>query len=369
MAEPLKNVYNIEFFKRFNAAVTTNLDHFDSEQFLSTVHLGNWEELELKERMRRISTSLRPHLNADFDKSLSELKGIVKTLQKNSTSEFNYEFMFLPDYVEVFGQGHFASSVKALTSITQFTSCEFAVRPFIATQPEKMYKQMMRWAVHKHKLVRRLASEGYRPRLPWAMALPELKQDPSPLLDMLELLKDDEAETVRKSVANNLNDISKDNTDVVLKLTEKWIGKSKECDWVLKHGCRSLLKLGIPKAMELFGLGFNPDLSYSQLTLHSKHIKLGDYLEFSFNVVNSSESYVLVRLEYAIYYQKANGSLSKKVYKISEKEYPGSSETPIVRKQQFKPISTRTFHDGLHKLALIINGKEFESLDFNLSIT
>ncbi|MFK7758195.1 MAG: DNA alkylation repair protein [Flavobacteriales bacterium] len=368
MAEPLKNIYSPEFFQEFNEAMSHGHAKFNAKAFLTEVYSDGWEDLELKGRMRRISSSLRPFLNSDYKESLSELKICVKALQKKTDSEFNYEFMFIPDYVEVFGLEDLNPSVKAFTSITQFSSCEFAVRPFIATHPQKMYKQMIQWAVHKDKLVRRLASEGYRPRLPWAMALPELKIDPSPLLEMLELLKDDEAETVRKSVANNLNDISKDHPKLILELAQKWIGRTKQCDWVLKHGCRTLLKKGMPEAMELFGLSYNSNITHASLTVSEKSINMGDSLEFSFNLVNSSKSYVLTRLEYAIYYQKANGTLSKKVYKISEKEYAGNSEVLISRKQPFKPISTRKFHAGKHQLALIINGKEFERYDFNLSI-
>ena len=366
MAEPLKYGYNQAFFDHLCECISTNMPSFNKTLFLKEIHAKNWEDLELKERMRRISTTLRNHLDADYKSSLKQLISIIKSLQKNQRGEYGYEYMFLPDYIEVFGQKEHIASLKAITSVTQFSSCEFAVRPFIIKDSEMLYRQMMIWAVHKHKMVRRLASEGFRPRLPWAMALPELKKDPSPLLPMLELLINDEAETVRRSVANNLNDISKDHPNLVIELAQKWYGESQETDWVIKHACRSLLKQGIPEVMEIFGLGYNKNIQVSKPDIKINSIQLGDHLEFNFELENKSNSYILVRLEYAIYYQKANGSLSKKVYKISEKEYPGNTDSNIIRRQSFKPISTRKFHSGLHQLALVINGKEFEKVDFSL---
>ena len=366
MAEPLKNAYNSSFFTSFNDAVASVIPNFNSELFLSQVKAGDWPELELKQRMRRISNTLRAHLHKDVKESFKQVVKLVKALENDSASEFRYEIMFIPDYVEVYGREHTGASLMAFTNITQLVTCEFAVRPFIISQPELMYKQMMQWATHKHKMVRRLASEGFRPRLPWGMALPALKKDPSPLLEMLDLLRNDEAETVRLSVANNLNDISKDNPELVLKLATKWKGQSKKCDWLLKHGCRTLLKQGNQEAMEIFGLGYDKRITPKDLIISKTQIKVGDSLEFSFTLSNQSSSYTLIRLEYAIYYQKANKTLSKKVYKISEKKHPGNTQTRINRKQKFTPISTRVFHPGLHQLALIINGKEFEKREFNL---
>ncbi len=368
MAEPLKNVYNREFFDKLCNALCTANPTFNSDKFVELVHAKGWEDLELKGRMRRISESLRSCLDSDYEESLNQIIRTIKVLSEGKTGDFGYEYMFFPDYVERFGLDHVPASLNAMTSITQFSSCEFAIRPFILQDAELMYKKMMSWAVHKNKLVRRLASEGFRPRLPWAMALPALKKDPSPLLPMLDLLKTDEAETVRLSVANNLNDISKDHPELVIELASKWIGDNKLTDWVLKHACRTLLKAGNQKALELFGLGYDESIKVTSPELKRKEISLGEDLEFTFCLENISNSYKLVRLEYAIHYQKANGSLSKKVYKISEKEYAGEAEFVINRKQSFKPISTRKFHTGIHKLALVINGKEFEPIEFNLSI-
>lgn len=217
-------------------------------------------------------------------------------------------------------------------------------------------------------MVRRLSTEGCRPRLPWAMALPFLKRDPAPILPILENLKSDDSESVRRSVANNLNDIAKDHPDQVIDIAERWLGKSKETDWVVKHGCRTLLKQGHPEALKLFGLGEVKGVEIVDFKLKTPKISLGDYLEFSSLLVNKNDHKVHLRLEYAVYYVKANGTLSKKVYKISEKEYDAASSTLIERRQHFKPISTRKYHPGLHQIAMVVNGREFERHDFELTI-
>jgi 3-methyladenine DNA glycosylase AlkC len=151
-------------------------------------------------------------------------------------------YIFLPDYIEQYGLEDFESSVKAIENVTRFVSCEFAVRPFILKYGGTMMKKMRTWSLHKSYHVRRLSSEGSRPRLPWAISIPELKKDPSPILPILENLKNDPSEWVRRSVANNLNDIAKDHPGLVIELARKWKGISRETDAIIKHGSRTLLK-------------------------------------------------------------------------------------------------------------------------------
>ena len=156
------------------------------------------------------------------------------------------------------------------------------------------------------------------------MALPNLKENPAPIIPILENLKNDPARFVRLSVANNLNDIAKDNPEIVIDLAKKWKGESKEVDWIIKHGCRTLLKQGNPEVMELFG--FNSTISniyVEDFQISSPEVKVGDSLEVSFKLLNKNDQTTKIRLEYGIYYQKANGTLTKKVHKISEKEYAG----------------------------------------------
>jgi len=275
--------------------------------------------------------------------------------------------MILDNYVEHYGLDDYETSIKAIERVTQFTSCEFSTHPFILKYPDKMMKQMLMWSTHEHWGVRRLASEGCRPRLPWAMALPNLKKDPSPIIPILENLKNDPAKNVRLSVANNLNDIAKDNPEIVIDLAKRWKGESEQVDWIIKHGCRTLLKQGNREVMELFGFDcIVKNISIENFQISTPRVKVGDSLQFSFNLLNKNNEKTKIRLEYGIYYQKANGTLTKKVHKISEKEYTANSITCITRKHSFKVVTTRKFHLGLHQVAVIINGNEFAKYNFDL---
>ena len=277
--------------------------------------------------------------------------------------------MFLPDYVEKYGLANtdYQTSIHAIEQITQFTSCEFAVRPFIIQYPQKMMQQMLVWTTHESEHVRRLASEGCRPRLPWAMALPSLKQEPSPILPILTQLKNDPSEYVRRSVANNLNDITKDNPEIVLQIAQGWKGESPQTDRILKHGCRTLLKQGNTTVLQLFGFGAVDGIALSNFRILTPSVKIGDYLQFSFELTNKAPQPILLRLEYGLYYLKSNGSLSRKVFKISEKQYDGQRTTTILRKQSFRLITTRQFYTGQHQLSIIVNGRELAKESFELT--
>ncbi|WP_420601866.1 DNA alkylation repair protein [Flagellimonas sp.] len=366
MAELFKNIYNPTFFSRFTECMEKVFPKFDTNSFLKEIYDYEWDNKELKQRMRHITHALKNHLTGSFNTNVELLLELIPVLKQNDFRSDNLEFIFLPDFVEIYGADDYDTSIYAFEEITKFVSCEFAVRPFIINHQKKMMQQMMDWSHHEHPMVRRLASEGCRPRLPWAMALPDLKKDPTPILPILEKLKADASESVRRSVANNLNDISKDNPDIVIQLAKKWKGKSKELDWVVKHACRTLLKQGIPEVMRLFGFGKVDNISIEKFQIQTPVVHIGGDLKFSFVLKNTNGKSSKIRLEYGLYYQKANGSLSKKVFKISEKEYASDSSTEILRRQPFKIITTRKFHVGHHQVSLIINGIELDKKDFQL---
>ncbi len=377
MAEPFKNMYNKPFFDRFMKDLKLVIPDFDTREFVSQVMDEEWENKELKQRCKHITTVLKKFLPADYKEAIAkilELLDHVKSARPDFSRIDDKKFgltleygAILDNYVEQYGLDDYGTSVKAIEKITQFTSCEFVVHPFIIRYPDKMMKQMLVWSKHEHWGVRRLASEGCRPRLPWAMALPDLKKDPAPILPILENLKNDPARFVRLSVANNLNDISKDNPQIVIDLVKRWKGESKEVDWIIKHGCRTLLKQGNPEVMKLFGFDcMGENIRIEDFRILTPVVKVGNSLEFSFNLLNGNHRKTKIRLEYGIYYQKANGTLAKKVHKISEKEYAGNSTTQITRRHSFRVVTTRKFHPGLHQVAVVINGNEFEKHDFEL---
>ena len=361
----IKDIYSVSFYEQFGQAVAEVHPTFDKQKFIAAIYEGDFSQKEWKDRMKHTTVVLHQFMPENFPEAVSLLDKIIENLKKNSFTDSNLAFIFFADYIEMYGLDDFKTSAKAFVSITQFISCEFAVRPFILKYKKQMIDEMTKWSLHENHHVRRLASEGSRPRLPWAMAIPYLKKDPDSILPILENLKNDPSEYVRRSVANNLNDIVKDNPQIVLEIARKWKGHSKETDGIIKHGCRTLLKQGHPEILHHYGLN-NANIELSSFEIKTPIVKIGNYLQFHFHLDNKNNEPKTIRLEYAVHYRKAKGHLAKKVFKISEKVYPPNGIIKVERNQSFKIITTRVFHTGKHQLSIIINGTESETLDFEL---
>jgi 3-methyladenine DNA glycosylase AlkC len=229
-----------------------------------------------------------------------------------------------------------------------------------------MYPKMLLWAEHSSPLVRRLASEGFRPRLPWGMGIPALKRDPAPVLPVLEKLKSDPAETVRRSVANNLNDISKDHPALALQLARRWQGKNPDTDWVVRHALRGLLKKGHPAALAMFGFEQGvAGIAIEDLQLPAQ-VPIGGNLEFSFLVKNAAKQDRQIRLEYAIDYLTGTGKISRKVFKIKELTLGAGAAETVWRHQRFTDFTTRKHYPGAHRLRILVNGKELVERAFSV---
>lgn len=358
MAEQLKNIYNRSFFEFFTEVVKDVLPSFDKQAFLARIFDAAWEQRELKQRMRHIAFTLHEFLPVGYPEATEAICKMIQLIRDKYKKEMAFEYMFFPDYIEVFGLEDYETSVKAMEYITEFTSCEFAVRPFLIRYQEQMMKQMLQWSKHPHAMVRRLASEGTRPRLPWAMAVPALKKNPELVLPILENLKTDVSETVRRSVANNLNDIAKSHPELVLKVIKNWWGQTPETDWIIRHGCRTLLRKAHPDVMSHFGYAPGNQLEVKELKLKSSAIKIGAELEFSFRVVSKEKEACKTRIEYGIDYMKANGRHSRKIFKVCEKIFKPGESVQIQRRQDFREMTTRKHYVGRHFLAVLINGEE-----------
>lgn len=367
MSNLLKNLYSPEFFEKFSEVLDLSIENFNSKKFKQLLFDEQWNNKELKERMRHTTKVLNHFLPQDFEKAAKILHQITSELLSPKYKLNALVLMFIPDYIEIYGINHFKTSIGLFEKVTKLSSCEFAVRPFIIKYEQKMMEVMYNWSKHKNEHVRRLASEGCRPRLPWAMALPTLKQNPSPIIPILEQLKQDKSEYVRRSVANNINDITKDNQDLVIDLVKKWKGISADTDAIIKHGCRTLLKSGNKDILAYFNLADANHFAMSNFKIDNKEVKIGGDLSFSFELTNTFSKSEMVRLEYAIYYLKLNGSLNKKVYKISEKTLEKKETILITKRQSFRIITTRQFHKGMHQLAVIVNGVEKNKVEFLLS--
>ncbi len=357
MAERLKDMFfTRESIGKFADTIKQNYPDFEKSEFLKLMFHESFEAKELLDKMRHTTKCL-------FDTLPKPYKKALDILIKAAPDVKGFEAMALPDFVATYGMDDWDLSLPALRHFTKYYSSELAIRPFLAKDPEKGMAYMLAWAEDKNQKVRRLASEGCRPRLPWAMALPKFKKDPSLILPILENLKDDTSEDVRRSVANNLNDISKDNPELALGLCEKWHGQSGNTDKIVKHACRTMLKAGDKRALAIFGYSDPSLITVENLKLDKKALSIGDNLIFSFDI--TVEKKCKVRLEYAVYFVKAKGKLSKKVFKITEKDYdPGTHS--ISKKQSFQEQTTRKHYPGTHQISIIVNGEEKATASFEL---
>lgn len=358
MPEPLKNLYSHSLINSIANEFKSAYPAFSRQEFIDGALLNDWKKLELKERMHRVASTLGKHLPPHFPDA-------VEILLPVSDKFTGLEHLCFPDFIEQFGMDHFKVSMKALEYLTSGSSSEFAIRPFIKQWPNKTMKQMNNWSRSKNEHIRRLASEGCRPRLPWAMALPEYKRDPSAVLEIILNLIKDESLYVRRSVANNLNDISKDNPDLLIKIAEQHLGASTKGDWVIKHACRGLLKQGHKKVMPLFGYTTAKHVSLDNFKI-DKNVSMGEKINFSFKLVTNAKKLGKLRLEFIIDFIKANGKSSAKIFKISEGEYTQSNKI-FTKNFSFKKISTRKYYPGDHAISIVINGKKVATQPFRLT--
>jgi 3-methyladenine DNA glycosylase AlkC len=367
MADALKDIYSKKFITQFAQQCSEIIPSFNPLAFSRFIFNTEWESKALKQRMSHIATAIHVQLDTDYRKSIKQLLQIIDHL-KSKNIQSGFEYLFFPDFVEQYGQEHPDQSLIAIEKITAFSSCEFAIRPFIKTHPEKVMKQMLKWSTHKNLHVRRLSSEGCRPRLPWAMALQDLKKDPAPILPILENLKSDSSEYVRRSVANNLNDIAKDHPAIVSSIVKKWQGLSKETDWIVRHGSRTLLKKADAEIYSLFGLSGTHTASINNFKIKPKTISLGGILHFSFDLINGGQVPAKLRIDFAVYYMKSSGSQNRKLFRISENLYEPGQAYSFNKKISFSDLTTRKHYAGKHAIAIVVNGNEMVTEQFKVVI-
>lgn len=358
MAEPLKNLYSESFITSLASALEKAYP-INKKTFIADVFSNEWPDKELKQRTRHVVHTINKHMPETYPKQVEILKQVAPHFG-------GYAAVLFPDFIEVYGLDNLAISIEALEQFTQYSTSEFAVRPFIIKYEKEMLKQHIKWAKHKNHHVRRLASEGIRPRLPWAMALPAFKKDPSAVLPVIELLKTDESEYVRRSVANNLNDISKDHPQVVLDIVNKWKGIGKETDWIIKHASRGLLKQGHTEALSSFGLNHAIKANVNALNISKNKIRIGDEFTFDFELDLKEKTAHDARVEYRIYFVKATGKSSGKIFQVGTYSMAPKENLSIQRKHKFADLTTRKHHKGTHRIAIVINGKELAEKSFEL---
>ncbi|MEM9987446.1 MAG: DNA alkylation repair protein, partial [Bacteroidota bacterium] len=342
MAELLVNQYfQRPFLDEMGELISKEYSAWDQSLFLGRVYAEDWDQKALLQRMAHISQVLKQGLPEEYLVALDILKRAAK-----GNSGFNG--MVLSDFVGQFGIDQPKESLDALEIFTQVGSAEFAIRQFILKHEVLTMRRMEAWARHPNEHVRRLASEGCRPRLPWAVALPKYKKDPSPVLPILDQLKEDPSMYVRKSVANHLNDLSKDNPEVLLDLLESWKPNAPATtQWIIKHALRSLVKQGSPRALSLLGFE-SKNIKVSHLQLKPHNMSMGETLEFGFEITNLGEKEAQVVVDYQIHFVKANGVTAPKVFKLKNVKLGPEQSIQMSKSHTIKPITTRKYYSGHH---------------------
>jgi 3-methyladenine DNA glycosylase AlkC len=359
MAGPLKYLFSIAFVNSLANQIKQHHKKFNTIAFVDDVFDNIWNEKELKQRMRHITDCINKHIPLSYQHQ-------VEILSEVAPKFTGFTAMIFPDFIEVYGLDNLTTSIKAIELFTQYSSSEFAVRPFIIKYPKEMLKQHMKWAQHQNYHVRRLAGEGIRPRLPWALALTAFKKDPTPILPVLELLKNDESAYVRKSVANCVNDISKDHPELALKIVNAWIDKTKETDWIVKHASRGLLKKGNVNALQLFGLDDKLKAKVTQLEVSESKLKIGDEFTFETTIHLLEKIAHQIRVEYVIYFIKSNGNHTPKIFQIGTYNVNPEQLLSLKRTHKFADLTTRKHYPGEHIIAVVVNGKELARQTFTL---
>jgi len=362
MADLLKNMYNHDSLHKLALDMKSVYSPFPVDEFMKSVMDKSWNNLELKGRMRQISVNLGKFLPTDYSEAIHIIDKVVRNYDDG------FWGIFFPDFVEVFGQDevNWDVSIAALERYTRYSSAEFAVRPFIINHEERMMAQMYAWSKHENEHVRRLSSEGCRPALPWGQAIARYKKDPAPVFPILEQLKADPSLYVRKSVANNINDISKTHPDLIASLAKEWYGENRYTNWVVKHGCRTLLKKGNRDVLALFGYDDINSVGVEDFFLGASSVWMGAEISFSFTV--SAAKATKVRLEYGVDYVKSNGKTTRKIFQISESLLKANDKKRYTKNHDFTDLSTRKHYPGVHAIALIVNGVERGKLSFELVI-
>lgn len=359
MASQLKDVFSPAFLQQLAALCQRYSATFDTDRFLAQTQGSDWEQSELKARVRRVSHALHASLNLAYPNA-------IKVLLPVSGHFSGLQGFVFADYVEVYGLDDPQSSFDALAHFTCFSTGEFAIRPFFQRYPELTLAQMKLWASSDNLHLRRLASEGSRPRLPWGMALKAYKKDPTPLLPILEQLKTDAEPYVQRSVANHLNDISKDHPELVLDIAQSWFGQHAITDWIIKHALRGLLKQAHPRALALYGLQQLP--LQVRLDMINAKVSTSEPLHFAIELSGPQELAAKIRLEYKIGYRKKSGQLNYKVFQLSTKVWTGQN-MKFERRQSFIDLTTRKHYPGQHHLQIMLNGHCYAESFFDVVVS
>ncbi len=371
MAEALKNHYGPDIPRRIAAMICAVHPSFDTRSFVKHV-LDGYEALELMQRGAKIADALHAHLPADFPAAVDILLASMdhqpvtaKGADKNPITAF----LFLPHtvFVAKHGLAHFEVAMRAQHALTQRFSAEFSIRKYLQQKQRDTLKTLRTWATDPSDHVRRLVSEGTRPRLPWAPRLRAFQQDPRPVLELLELLKDDPSLYVRRSVANNLNDIGKDHPELLFETAARWSKNASENrQWIIRHALRSAVKRGERGALRVLGFGAAAKVKIKNAKVSPARVSKGAPVQVSFDLVNPTPRAQRLVVDLCVHFIKANGSARPKVFKLRELALEAGAVASFSKRLSLKDLTTRKHYAGVHRVDVAINGRAMPVGKFEL---
>jgi 3-methyladenine DNA glycosylase AlkC len=375
MAEPFKNFLNAGLVREAAAHLARHTPGFDAKAFARQASSG-LDALELKARSLHICAALEATVPQDFGAAAAAFEAALAppTPEDGGAPDGLADglrgWILWPvgEHIARQGQGQPERALAALHALTQRFTAEFAIRPFIVQHPTLSLATLARWATDPSHHVRRLVSEGSRPRLPWGLQLKALVADPSPTLPLLLALQDDPSDYVRRSVANHLNDIAKDHPALVAQwLRDHLPGAPPQRRALLKHASRTLIKAGDAAVLKAWGLGaaFKGE---AQLSLSPGNVTLGGAVTLTLHLRSTSPKPQRLAVDYAVHHVKAHGGTSTKVFKGWQLELPPRAEVTLVKRHPVKPITTRRYHAGRHGVAVQVNGAVVAEASFDLKL-
>lgn len=356
--EPLKNQFGPDVVTRIGEMIEEAWPTFDRRRYESLA-LDGFEELELTPRGRHISDALAQTLPDDRAEAMRILIRSLGPAGEGEKLTGMAAFLYLPHsiFVAEHGVDHFETAMEAQYEITRRFTSEFSIRTYLERFPDRTLARLREWASDPDVHVRRLVSEGTRPRLPWAGRLRAFQEDPAPVLELLERLKDDPEEYVRRSVANNLNDIAKDHPETVIEVTRRWASDADETLMkLIRHALRTLVKAGDPDALAVLGYTPESPVEVRGVTCTPSRAEIGGKVALVFEIENRSDAPAPVLVDFRVHFVKANGEAKPKVFKGSEFVIePGAVES-LRRTVSLRQHSTRTHYPGRHEVDVLVNG-------------
>lgn len=365
----LKNFYNQAVVEDIADRVAAAHKPFKREAFIAEI-MQQLLALELKERALCITVALRKYLPEDYEEAVDILLRSMGNDDGTGSVEGMEGFRHLPflNFVEKYGLEHPELSLKTLHAMTKYFSGEFAVRPYLIAHRDLAFDAARVWAKDADWRVRRLASEGTRPRLPWGLRLKELVADPAPILSILDILYNDIHPVVRRSVANSLNDISKDHPALAVEIATRWLKKNDtpETHQLVSHALRTLRKNGDKATSELLGIAHNISLKLVTFTLEKDAVSIGDNIGFTVTLSLQETEPKRVVIQYAVHHQRKNGKTSAKIFKLAERNMVAGESVTINSRHSFREITTRRYYPGEHKIELLAGGVSLGTRRFAL---